>query len=70
MCRARGTQDAGVRLQVEIKLDGMGYIAIHNRAGEAVATLRILLFGVVGREETHMVSFPDDDDRNLRHRRP
>lgn len=63
MCRSRRAKQPGVRLEVEVKFDGVCHVAVDDCAGLAVLT-PVCLLGIVrvDGEESHVVPLADHDE--------
>ena len=65
MRRARGAEQAAMRLQVEVELGGVRDVRVDDGASRAVARAAVAILLVL-REEALVVALGHDDHRNLR----
>lgn len=63
MGRPAGPEQSSVALKVEVEFNGIDDVGVDNRAGVTVAA-PVALARL--REETDVMAFPDDNDRDLR----
>jgi hypothetical protein len=62
MCWSRGSKEATVALQVEIKFGWVNHVSIHNGTSGTIPTP----VSDVGREKSNVMAFPDNNDADLR----